>query len=176
MISILEIDRKRFEKVKKDILEIEKRSFITPWNLIHFLDELMNPSSHIWGIFQDEKIIGYICFWLVADEIHILNLAIHPDMRRKGMAKLLLDKLIDWAINKDIASIWLEVRPSNKPAISLYEKFGFKKVGIRKGYYTDTKEDAILMELKLREVRHASKSRNKWVWKDWKDGPEGRNR
>lgn len=150
MISIIEINRKNFKRFQKNILEIEKKSFISPWSLPQFLHELTNPSSYMWGLIDEERVIGYICFWIVRDEIHIMNIAIHPDMRGKGMARLLLDKLIKLAINKNISSIWLEVRPSNRIAINLYERLGFKKVGIRKGYYSDTHEDAIIMALDLK--------------------------
>jgi len=150
MLSIIEIGRKEFRRFEKEILEIERSSFRTPWNLIQFLDELTNPVSHLWGLIQDEKLIGYICFWTIGDEIHILNIAIHPEKRRKGMARYLLNQLINMAKEKDVSEIWLEVRVSNKPAISLYESLGFKKVGLRKGYYPDTHEDAILMSLKLK--------------------------
>ena len=150
MVFIIEINRKNFKKFQKDILEIEKSSFVSPWSLVQFLNELVSPSSYIWGILKEDKIIGYICFWIVADEIHIMNIAVHPDMRGKGMARLLLNKLIQLAINKNISNIWLEVRPSNKIAINLYERFGFKRVGVRKGYYSDTQEDAIIMSLSLK--------------------------
>ncbi|RLB12216.1 MAG: ribosomal-protein-alanine N-acetyltransferase [Deltaproteobacteria bacterium] len=150
MVSIIRIDRKGFERFHKDILEIEKSSFTSPWGAVQFLDELTNPLSHIWALLEEKKIVGYICFWIVSDEIHIMNIAIHPAIRGKGMAKLLLNRLIDMARNKDISQIWLEVRPSNKPAIALYNGLGFKKVMIRKGYYSDTHEDAIVMALKIK--------------------------
>lgn len=150
MASIVEIDGKRFKRLQKDILDIESRSFPTPWRLSQFLDEIANPLSHIWALLEKDNLVGYICFWIVADEIHIMNIAIRPDMRGRGMAKLLLTKLINVAIDKDISQIWLEVRPSNKAAISLYLHLGFKKVGIRKGYYPDTHEDAIIMALNLK--------------------------
>jgi len=150
MTSIIEIDGKEFKRFQKDILEIEKKSFPSPWGFLQFLDELTNPSSHIWALLEEEKIVGYICFWIVSDEIHIMNIAIHPDMRGKGMAKLLLKRLIDMALNKKISQIWLEVRPSNRAAISLYNAVGFKKVGVRKRYYPDTHEDAIIMALNLK--------------------------
>lgn len=150
MASIIEIDEKKFKKFQRGILEIEKKSFPSPWKLPQFLDELTNPVSHMWGLLEEERIVGYICFWMISDEIHIMNIAIHPDMRGRGRAKLLLKKLIDMAMNRQITQIWLEVRPSNKVAISLYQGLGFKKVSIRKGYYTDTHEDAIIMALTLK--------------------------
>jgi len=87
---------------------------------------------------------------MVVDEVHIMNIAIRADMRRKGMAKLLLSELIRLAKSRDMSKIWLEVRPSNKAALSLYKKMGFKKVAIRKKYYSDTNEDAIVMALDLK--------------------------
>jgi len=150
MPSVIEIDKKVFKRFQKDILSIEKSSFITPWGLTQFVDELNNPYSHMWGLIEEEDLIGYICFWTVLDEVHIMSIAIRPDMRRKGMAKFLLKELIKSAEQNNISKIWLEVRPSNKVAISLYENLGFKKVGVRKGYYSDTHEDAIVMALNLK--------------------------
>jgi len=139
-----------FKRFQKDILCIEKNSFITPWKLPQFVDELNNPYSHMWGLIEGEELIGYICFWMVVDEVHIMNIAIRADMRRKGMAKLLLSELIRFAKSRNMSKIWLEVRPSNKAALSLYKKMGFKKVAIRKKYYSDTNEDAIVMALDLK--------------------------
>ena len=150
MASIIEIDRKKFKRFHKDILEIEKNSFPSPWRLPQFLDELTNPVSHLWGLLEEERIVGYICFWMVADEIHIMNIAIHPDMRKKGLATFILKRLIEMATDKGATQIWLEVRPSNRAAISLYNGFGFKEMGVRKGYYTDTHADAIIMALALK--------------------------
>ncbi len=151
MAVIVHIDKQSFKKFQQEILDIELSSFITPWRLPQFIDELSNPYSHIWGLVENDALIGYICFWIIGDEIHILNLAIRPDMRGKGMAKLLLKKLIEMAKEKDISNIWLEVRISNNRAISLYKSIGFEKVGIRKGYYSDTHEDAIIMALNLKK-------------------------
>ncbi len=149
MAFIVEIDKKMFKRFQKDILCIEKNSFITPWKLPQFVDELNNPYSHMWGLIEGEELIGYICFWMVVDEVHIMNIAIRADMRRKGMAKLLLSELIRFAKSRNMSKIWLEVRPSNKAALSLYKKMGFKKVAIRKKYYSDTNEDAIVMALEI---------------------------
>ncbi len=150
MPSVIEIDKKMFKRFQKDILLIEKSSFITPWGLVQFIDELSNPCSHIWGLMEEGELIGYICFWTVLDEVHIMNIAIRPDMRRRGMAKFLLNELINSARQNNISKIWLEVRPSNKAALSLYKKIGFQKTGIRKRYYSDTHEDAIVMALNLK--------------------------
>ncbi len=95
------------------------------------------------------QIIGYICFWVVLDEAHLANLAVAPEARRQGVAAFLLKTMIRYLRARGVKQILLEVRERNKAALSLYHKFGFKIDGRRKGYYSDTKEDAILMSLSL---------------------------
>jgi len=96
---------------------------------------------------QKGQIIGYICFWVVLDEAHLANLAVAPGIRRQGVATFLLKTMIRYLRARGIKRVLLEVRERNKAALSLYQKFGFKIDGRRKGYYSDTKEDAILMSL-----------------------------
>lgn len=132
-----------------EVLEIERLSFPSPWSKRLFLNELVNPNSHIiLARDQTDTLLGFACFWIVADEAHILNIAVHPMFRRQGIAKNLLIYLLDLSTQKGAIYFALEVRHRNLAAIDFYEGFGFKQVGIRKGYYTDTGEDAILMELK----------------------------
>jgi ribosomal-protein-alanine N-acetyltransferase len=90
---------------------------------------------------------GYLIYWLVAGEMHILNLAVHPDCRRQGIARALLQEGLRRARAQDAEVAWLEVRPSNQAAQALYESFGFQKVGRRPRYYADNQEDAMLMAL-----------------------------
>jgi len=87
---------------------------------------------------------GYVIYWILADEMHLLNLAVHPDQRRRGIARSLLTGALDKARTQGAAVVWLEVRPSNAAALSLYHSFGFKEIGIRPGYYTDNGEDALI--------------------------------
>jgi ribosomal-protein-alanine N-acetyltransferase len=133
----------------KAIWAIEKKSFPLPWPRLSFLAELGHPLSHnlVAGPPPPEpwETWGYIVFWVVADEMHLLNLAVHPGRRRRGVARALLAEALDQARGRGAGVAWLEVRPSNAPALNLYESFGFKEVGRRPRYYDDTGEDAILL-------------------------------
>ena len=95
------------------------------------------------------RIVGYLCIWEIADEIHITNVAVHPLRRRQGIARALLGGLLAEAQARDLRLVVLEVRPGNKEAIALYESFGFRVTGRRRGYYYDTGEDALVMEARL---------------------------
>jgi ribosomal-protein-alanine N-acetyltransferase len=136
------------------VFEIETVSFPHPWKKKQFEEELKSDHSHILLATVDhsgkEKVVGYICWWTVADEIHILNLASHPDFRRQGVATTLLNVLLHYAEEKEINIATLEVRRFNTPALQLYKKFGFTVKGIRKGYYPEG-EDAVVMEREIEE-------------------------
>jgi ribosomal-protein-alanine N-acetyltransferase len=144
----LTIRRARLADVKA-IGAIERQSFPTPWSRWIFLAELGHPLSHTlvagppppapWETW------AYIIFWVVADEMHLLNLAVHPQRRHRGIARDLLTEALNQARALGAKVAWLEVRPSNQAALHLYESFGFKEVGRRPGYYDDTQEDAILL-------------------------------
>ena len=133
----------------KAIWAIEKLSFPTPWPRWSFLAELSHPLSRtlVAGPFPPDpwKVWGYMVFWVVADEMHILNLAVHPGQRRRGIARRLLTEGLNQARTLGAGVAWLEVRPSNSPALNLYASLGFQEVGRRPRYYDDTQEDAILL-------------------------------
>jgi ribosomal-protein-alanine N-acetyltransferase len=135
----------------KPIWEIERLSFTCPWSFWCFLAELANSHSTILVAGppppQTWETQGYLIYWLVAGEMHILNLAVHPDCRRQGIARALLQEGLRRARAQDAEVAWLEVRPSNQAAQALYESFGFQKVGRRPRYYADNQEDAMLMAL-----------------------------
>jgi ribosomal-protein-alanine N-acetyltransferase len=137
------------------IFAIEKASFPTPWSRWIFLAELTQPVSHFLVIGpappEPWQLWGYLVFWVVADEMHLLNLAVHPEQRRRGLGRILLTEALAQARTQGAQVAWLEVRPSNGPARALYESFGFKEVGLRPGYYDDTQEDAILLALEWQE-------------------------
>jgi [ribosomal protein S18]-alanine N-acetyltransferase len=126
------------------VLAIEEASFPSPWSHAAFLHELNNPHSCLTVAEQDGTVIGYLCCWYVADEIQILDVAVHPEHRRKGVGERLLHHALTTGRMRDASSANLEVRRSNVAAIALYEKFGFREVAIRRGYYRDG-EDALLM-------------------------------
>jgi ribosomal-protein-alanine N-acetyltransferase len=129
-----------------EVMLIEKMSFPTPWSREMFLLDLLDNSSAYYLVARcRDKVIGYTGFWLIAGEMHIANLAVHPSFRRQKVAhRLLLDSLY-LALSKGAQRSTLEVRVSNFGAQKLYENFGFIKAGVRKRYYSDTKEDAIIM-------------------------------
>ena len=126
---------------------MENRCFSIPWTRGMFENELFNPNAFYAVLEVSGKICGYAGIWKILNEGHITNIAVHPDCRRLGYGKLLIKTLIDYAEKNDITSLTLEVRASNKPAISLYESFGFKSSGRRKRYYSDNNEDALIMWL-----------------------------
>ena len=130
-----------------EVLEIERASFTMPWSRGAFLYEIeQNRVARCHVVRDDDTILGYLCVWEIADEVHVTNVAIHPAHRRQGIARDLLTGLIADARARDLRMVVLEVRPSNHAAIALYESFGFRVTGRRRGYYYDTGEDALVME------------------------------
>jgi len=97
------------------------------------------------GAFTNGLLIGYVGSWKIGEEAHLTNLAVHPDHRRRGIAKALLEKLMDWARNAGVVSMTLEVRESNEIARNLYRSMGFFDAGRRRRYYSDNGEDAVIM-------------------------------
>jgi [ribosomal protein S18]-alanine N-acetyltransferase len=139
-----------------EIIRIERDSYPTPWSENLFRCEMTSPISRLLvGRMTQEKpgrVVGYIVYWRVDDEIHLHNIAVRRDMRRKGIASRLLEGAIRCAKREGGRWITLEVRRSNVPAQKMYEKFGFSVHGVRPGYYTDTKEDALIMWADLRLI------------------------
>ncbi|MBI1908791.1 MAG: ribosomal protein S18-alanine N-acetyltransferase [Deltaproteobacteria bacterium] len=131
------------------VILIEKDSFALPYSESLFQMELNLSIAHLYAAKQGERIVGYIDFWHVTDEIHLINTAVHPGDRRRGIGSLLISFLIDYAKRVKARQIYLDVRRSNAPAIGLYKKFGFDQVGLRKGYYRDNNEDALVMGFNL---------------------------
>lgn len=129
-----------------EILAIEQASFPNPFTRDLFEVELRLKIAHLLVLKRGETVVGYMDFWHVADEMHLINIAVHPEKRRQGIATLLMDHLIAYAQEKGVRVIFLDVRVSNGSAIALYEKYGFKSAGVRKGYYKDNQEDAVVMK------------------------------
>ena len=128
----------------KELIELEQLCFDYHWTPEQFLMGLERGIYTILGVRIDGQLAGYIAFSLVADEMEILNLAVHPNHRKLGLGTRLLEKTFDMCIRRGIKTSFLDVKASNEPAIQLYKKFGYVKIGIRKKYYPDTKEDALL--------------------------------
>jgi ribosomal-protein-alanine N-acetyltransferase len=107
-----------------------------------------NPNSHCWVAELDAKLIGFVVCWLIVDEVHIATIAIHPKYRGLGIGKALIITGLRKLIPKGALTATLEVRAGNNVAQSMYRHFGFEEVGLRKGYYQDTRENALLMTVK----------------------------
>jgi ribosomal-protein-alanine N-acetyltransferase len=128
------------------VLEIENSAFSTPWSRSAFEAELRDDSkAHYLVACKGEDVIGYIGGWFIFDEAHITNIAVDVRYRGQGVGKQLLSGFIDYCKGRSIKRMTLEVRKSNHVAIGLYEKHGFRTLGVRRGYYVDTREDALLM-------------------------------
>lgn len=133
-----------------DIMEVERLSFTLPWSREAFYRELTdNPYAYYIVADIDGKAIGYGGVWIVVDEAHITNIAVRPEYRGKKIGETLLKQLQNLAREKGAKTMTLEVRVSNHVAQNLYRKLGFKNGGIRKGYYTDNFEDALVMWVNL---------------------------
>jgi ribosomal-protein-alanine N-acetyltransferase len=130
------------------VLEIETLSYPNPWHLSSFKGEIENrPISNPYVIIYRplEKIIGYVIYWHIRNEVQISNIAISPDYRQMGVGEGVLRKVLLEMRKKGAEFVFLEVRPSNLAARRLYEKLGFTMLGLRKGYYRTPSEDAIVM-------------------------------
>ena len=127
------------------IEEIERRSYTTPWSRSMFAGELAKPAALCLGAFEEGRLAGYMIVSRYVDAWHVMNIAVAPAFRRRGIATALLDKLFELTENASKRGYTLEVRVSNDGAIKLYERLGFSARGIRRGYYTDNREDALIM-------------------------------
>lgn len=127
------------------IMEIEKDSFAIPWTRKSVEDELKNNLAIYVTALEDNKVVGFGGMWHVVTEGHITNIAVHRDYRQKGIGDAIIKKMIEIAKEKEMIGLTLEVRPSNKAALALYYKNGFKLDGVRKEYYEDNREDAYIM-------------------------------
>lgn len=141
MIEFLSMTESDVEEIAK----LEKLSFALPWTESMLWDELENPIAEYTVMKIDGKLAGYGGMWHILEEGHITNIAVSPDFRKSGFGKMLLDEMIRKAEAKEISSFTLEVRRSNTDAVDLYKRAGFIEAGVRKGYYTDNNEDAIIM-------------------------------
>lgn len=150
----------RWEDVAR-VTEIDREAFLETMPPTNYQRELRNPLAHYIVAYDDQReigeidageaspgrqyIIGLAGFWMMVDEAHIVNIAVMQSYRRQGIGELLLIHLVDLAMEKNVSIITLEVRASNTIAQSLYLKYGFAIKGVRRGYYSDDKEDAVIM-------------------------------
>ena len=129
-----------------DIAALEKECFSQPWSEVSLREELNKENANfLVALNEDALVVGYVGFNFVLDEGYITNIAVAPIFRRCGVAQNLLKEIIVFAQSQRLSFISLEVRASNAAAISLYEKFGFEKVGSRRNFYTLPQEDAVIM-------------------------------
>ena len=139
------------------VMAIEEVSFPTPWSRGMFIEDFPRPfSDALVAAGTEDEVLGYSVCWTIAGECHLLNIAVHPSRRGEGIGRALLSECIRRAARARASLIYLEVRAGNEPAQRLYRSMGFAFRGIRKGYYTDTGEDAVIFE---REVRKSDAAR-----------------
>jgi len=131
------------------VVEIESRSFSSPWTAAMFSEELNNPIAYYIVAVIGQEVVGYAGMWLIIDEAHITNIAVDPKHRRKDIASTMIRLLIEKAREMNLKAMTLEVRSGNLQAIELYKRFGFRIEGRRKGYYRKEGEDALIMWLLL---------------------------
>lgn len=140
----------RFEEMSEDHLDqveaIEKESFPTPWSRSAFAGELLqNDFAHYIVALHEDVVVGYGGMWLILDEAHITNVAVRADCRGQGIGLALMLEIIRYAVIRGVKSMTLEVRPSNDAARHLYQGLGFMDRGVRKRYYSNNNEDAVIM-------------------------------
>ena len=127
------------------VAELEKLCFSDPWSEQSIASELDNVLA-LWYVALDgDRVVGYIGSQTICGETDVMNIAVHPDYRRRGIGQILIEELVREVKNLGSISLTLEVRSSNAPAVSLYEKLGFSQVGLRKNYYRNPKEDALIL-------------------------------
>ena len=133
-----------------EVMAIERVSFQTPWSRGAFRYELtQNRVARSLIVRMGRPLVGYLCLWEIGHEIHITNLAVHPEWRRRGVARRLLATALTEGASRGVVLAFLEVRPTNTRALALYDSLGFQIIGRRNGYYFDTGEDALVMEARL---------------------------
>jgi ribosomal-protein-alanine N-acetyltransferase len=142
MIGIRRLQLRDLTAIEK----IERHAYPTPWSRSMFAGELSKPSSICLGAFEDDDVLlGYLITSRYVDAWHVMNVAVAPDRQRRGIASALLRRLFELTTDDDRRGYTLEVRVSNTRAIALYERLGFEQRGVRRGYYTDNREDALIM-------------------------------
>jgi ribosomal-protein-alanine N-acetyltransferase len=129
-----------------EVMEIEAYSFNSAWRPEMFMGEMANKSARPIVFRRSNKLVGYVCVWFIADEAHLHNIAVHPDLRRQGLGAWFMDYVEKLAGENNMQRIALDVARDNKGARRLYLKSGFTTVGFRRKYYADTGQDALIME------------------------------
>jgi len=140
-----------------DVASIERRVFSDPWSVDSFVAEVeRKPDIGFPLVLRDgRELVGYAIVWFIVDEIHIGNLAVRPERQGQGHASTLLDHVFAEGRLRGMAFATLEVRPSNRAALDLYRKYGFRQIAVRKAYYRDNREDALVLARPLRQGAEA---------------------
>lgn len=133
------------EEHLKRVMEIEQACQGSPWSEASFRNELTSPQSIFLVALLEGGPVGFGGAWILADEAHITTLAVHPDQRRQGIGRRLMDAILEQSVKRGAVCATLEVRAGNPEAIGLYEGMGFVNAGLRKRYYPDNREDAVVM-------------------------------
>jgi ribosomal-protein-alanine N-acetyltransferase len=142
MIDIIPM---KFEHIS-GVHGIEEKCFMTPWTKEAFEKELTENQLAFYIVaMKENQVIGYAGMWIIIDEGHITNIAVLPELQGKKIGSLLVEALVEEAKKRQLVGLTLEVRKSNEKAQKLYFKYGFEESGIRKNYYQDMKEDAVIM-------------------------------
>lgn len=132
-----------------DLVALEKLCFSVPWSAKQYATVMDNEPFRVVGLRREGALAGYLTFFAAAWEMEVLNIAVRPDLRRQGIGRQLLDHVLQLCRSMGMKRGYLEVRRSNVAARTLYEAFGFEEVGVRKRYYPDNQEDAIVMRLEF---------------------------
>jgi [ribosomal protein S18]-alanine N-acetyltransferase len=144
VITGIELRRLKLADIPS-IEDVERRAYPTPWSRTMFAGEIAKPSSRCTGAFDDGRLAGYLIVSRYVDAWHIMNVAVDAPYRRRGLAERMLLDLFHATVGDGTRGYTLEVRVTNHGAIRLYERLGFQPTGIRRGYYTDNREDALVM-------------------------------
>lgn len=152
-MTITSSNRLRYEPLYEALIpvlmEIEEEAYPEPWTTGMFREEMRNRSSYFYVVYCDETLIGYCGFWLLIDDAHVTSVTVAEAYRGEGYGREQMNHLIAVARAKAAVTMTLEVRESNTPAREMYNDFGFEQIGVRKGYYGRSGEDAIVMRLPL---------------------------
>ena len=142
-----------------DVVRIERDSFSVPWTRKMFHDELAgNPFASLFVSREGGTIVGYACYWVIFEELHIMNLAVSPSHHRRGIASAMMTHAIAHACACGVHEAMLEVRASNVPAIAFYTQFGFQKIALRERYYSNPVEDAMILRRRSLDTVNATHS------------------
>lgn len=136
----------------EEIARLERECFCDPWSEKALIDSLGQETSLFLVCEEKGKVLGYVGCYAVCSEAAVTNVAVFPEYRRQGVAEALIKELIIRAEKKGCETVCLEVRVSNSPAISLYEKLGFENAGVRRGFYTNPREDAYVLIYKIKRI------------------------